>query len=232
MIAPNPFSTCYTRPGAIPFRLDEISIGELAESLFCGRSVLQIVGQHGSGKTTLTIELGRFLQERQTSKTGSRIGETTARWITLRKANRVPFQPQETCAPNPFRWLQGTGIELRHEVYLPTAGITPGRAVWFIDGLESLNQLQRIALLRHLPGDRDQIVLTTHRRLLGIPVLYRTRTSGELFCEICRDLMGTQWSADWSKRCLLAFERTQGDIREALFQMYDEYQATIAVRQN
>src|SRR5207244_3306778 len=50
----NPFATCWTRPGALPFRFAD---GENAERLIAKLAVQSwfgaIVGPHGSGKSTL-----------------------------------------------------------------------------------------------------------------------------------------------------------------------------------
>jgi hypothetical protein len=60
----NPFATCWTRPGAIPFRFPA---GENAEGLLAKLDRLKwrgaIVGPHGSGKSTLLETLKPLLHE-------------------------------------------------------------------------------------------------------------------------------------------------------------------------
>jgi len=56
----NPFATRFTRPGAMRFRCPESLIDSLRKQLLCPE-VVQIVGPHGSGKTTLAITLAREL---------------------------------------------------------------------------------------------------------------------------------------------------------------------------
>ncbi|HEY3394749.1 MAG TPA: hypothetical protein VGK58_18735 [Lacipirellulaceae bacterium] len=54
----NPFATCWTKPGAVPFRFPE---GQTAEQLVAKLAAQnwwgQIMGAHGSGKTTLLATL-------------------------------------------------------------------------------------------------------------------------------------------------------------------------------
>lgn len=54
----NPFSTCFTKPGAIPFRfVDETVIESLVTKLIQLDWIGQILGPHGSGKSTLIKSL-------------------------------------------------------------------------------------------------------------------------------------------------------------------------------
>lgn len=57
----NPFATCWTRPGALPFMdCDQVNQTELL-SRFAEVGCGQILGPHGSGKTTLLKSIGRQL---------------------------------------------------------------------------------------------------------------------------------------------------------------------------
>jgi stage III sporulation protein SpoIIIAA len=59
----NPFATCWTRPGALPFRFDEgASAAAFVAKLAAHNWLGQIVGPHGSGKTTLLATLAPLLQ--------------------------------------------------------------------------------------------------------------------------------------------------------------------------
>jgi energy-coupling factor transporter ATP-binding protein EcfA2 len=63
--ASNPFSTRFTRPGAIPYRFaDTTTAAELIERFLSGGSRGQIVGPHGSGKSTLLAALTLAFHER------------------------------------------------------------------------------------------------------------------------------------------------------------------------
>lgn len=54
----NPFSTRYTKPGAIPYQLNgQIDLGVLVDKFADHDFVGQILGPHGSGKSTLVASL-------------------------------------------------------------------------------------------------------------------------------------------------------------------------------
>jgi hypothetical protein len=54
----NPFATCWTKPGAVPFRFpEEHSAEQLVTTLAAQEWWGQITGAHGSGKTTLLAAL-------------------------------------------------------------------------------------------------------------------------------------------------------------------------------
>src|ERR1700704_2991931 len=54
----NPFATCWTNPGALPFRFNnDQSIEQLVEKLAAQQWRGAIVGPHGSGKSTLLESL-------------------------------------------------------------------------------------------------------------------------------------------------------------------------------
>ena len=59
----NPFATCWTRPGAIPFLFsDENTAERLVERLAAQNWLGEIVGPHGSGKSTLLAALVPVLE--------------------------------------------------------------------------------------------------------------------------------------------------------------------------
>jgi hypothetical protein len=54
----NPFATCWTKPGALPFRFDASqNIDQLVATLAAQNWRGQIIGPHGSGKSTLLATL-------------------------------------------------------------------------------------------------------------------------------------------------------------------------------
>lgn len=59
----NPFATCWTRPGAIPWcNVAGFEVSRLATAFLRSR-VGQIVGPHGVGKSTLMVAIGHLLVE-------------------------------------------------------------------------------------------------------------------------------------------------------------------------
>ena len=60
--AHNPFSSERVRPGAIPYLMPEDNLGALIETLRRNRLTGQIVGPHGTGKSTLLATLADALE--------------------------------------------------------------------------------------------------------------------------------------------------------------------------
>jgi energy-coupling factor transporter ATP-binding protein EcfA2 len=88
----NPFATCWTRPGAIPFRFgDGQSAAALVSQLAAQNGWGQIIGPHGSGKTTLLATLAPLLEEARRAVTivdgYERLGRI-ARWRLRRRCRR------------------------------------------------------------------------------------------------------------------------------------------------
>jgi hypothetical protein len=109
----------------------------------------------------------------------------------------------------PDDWLQ------RADLSRPTVVI--------VDGCEQLTRWNRSALKR-LCRRRGLGLLVTAHRSLGLPDLYRTSVDLALAQEIVRSLLGDQQGLigpDEVRQCL---DRRQGNLREALFDLYDLYE--------
>jgi hypothetical protein len=96
------------------------------------------------------------------------------------------------------------------------ARLTPSDAV-LLDGAEQLS-LMRWLMFRWLTRRAGIVVVTTHR-VGRLPVLRRCLTSPALLCELVSSL-GQSLDAD-EARALYA--RHQGNLREALRELYDQY---------
>ncbi len=189
----NPFATCFTRPGEIPFVDDLLDISFLAKQVAESNRALQIVGPHGSGKTTLTIEIARALMPRGF--------ETT--WLTIRKSS---FQSQL----------------IRNE-YLSDQKIDVNKSnqkLVVVDGIESIGLAARVALIGNL-SKRAKVLLTTHRKRLGATLLCRTKPSLKTFRKLCNDLC-PEMSNECPSAIDAAFHAENGNYREAFFRLYDE----------
>ena len=62
--ASNPFATCFTRPGAIAYRFAETSVEDIVDRFASLGWRGEIVGPHGTGKSTLVCTLERELAQR------------------------------------------------------------------------------------------------------------------------------------------------------------------------
>lgn len=88
----NPFATRYIRPGTIPFIFsDGKDVDQLIELLQSFGYWGQIIGPHGSGKSTLVATLLRRLSDKSHG----------AEYICLRDGQR-------SISPQPNRWTSGT----------------------------------------------------------------------------------------------------------------------------
>lgn len=190
----NPFSTCFIQPGAIEYLEDANSARELAMQLLNDRRSFQIVGPHGSGKTSLTIAIGKQLHAHSLS----------CRWLTLRKSG----------------WFSWPTTKFESYLQQETESNT-GRQILFVDGVDALNLLQRIVTLYQYRSPTTQFVVTAHRKLLGYPVLAHIEPKLETFRKLALRLRPSQ-DPDWLSQIDLAFEKADGDFREAFFLLYDE----------
>ena len=92
----NPFSTRFTRPGAIPFLFEEPLTAEFIIHRFNANNWLaQIVGPHGSGKTTLVRGLEPELRTRFANikyLTIPKVREATQHWLGVCRIQRLQLQ--------------------------------------------------------------------------------------------------------------------------------------------
>ena len=191
----NPFATRFTRPGSLDFIEDDLRVDELSQRLLEIRDPCQIVGPHGSGKTSLTIAIAKRLFK----------NSIRSRWITFRR-ERYFSSPSS-----------------KHEDYLPEQKPVEStdREILFIDGIEGLGLLQRFFALRKLKSRRTQLVLTAHQKLSGYPVLATVHPKLETFRKLARKLHPTTDST-WQTKVDAAFADAEGDFREAFFLLYDQ----------
>ena len=177
-----------------PCPLTEIS-NAFCQSGFIG----QIVGPHGSGKTTLTHAMQRELRG------------------TFDVVRRLTVRNQSVGNHLGISSIQ-TVVETTH---------SSGSMLLIIDGVERLSLLQRMMLVGYCKKSQSKpypigLLITTHRKLVGVPVLFKTIPSLELLKQIVQNL-----APDFAPEPeLLAsvYEQTDGNLREALMSLYDAWQ--------
>jgi hypothetical protein len=190
---PNPFSTRFVRPGAIPF---VFGAGETARTLmlrlrernWCG----EITGPHGTGKSTLVAAL---LAE-------------------LRNAGREPRLH-----------LLHDGVVRFDELTPRASRLGPG-IVLIIDGYEQLSWWQKFRLRHTCRRAGCGLVVTAHLPS-GLPELYRTSVTpalaGRVFALLTADRRALVTPAD----LLASLSARNGNLREALFDLYDLHEARV-----
>ncbi|MDR2438969.1 MAG: ATP-binding cassette domain-containing protein [Planctomycetaceae bacterium] len=104
------------------------------------------------------------------------------------------------------------------------------RMFYMIDGYKQLSLLERIGLRFQNWSLTGGLLLTTHKPILGIPILYRTIPQFELFVQLVQELTKT-YSATYSHsfgttELYEIYHRAGGNFRTAFFELYDKVQIT------
>ena len=192
--AANPFATRFTSPGKIPYFF--AGQEELATLVAKGDSVhwqAQIVGPHGSGKTTLAHRLSSELEDRF-----DRI-----EFLIVRGSMDI-----QRCGDS----------KLSQKASPKDRQSTPDdKTIYVIDGIERLSWLQRKLIVADCRKRAMGLLVTTHRRLKNLPVLYKTSFDADRFEKILSHLGSSQYADRYSK---LANDHG-ADCREILFALYD-----------
>lgn len=102
------------------------------------------------------------------------------------------------------------------------AAAGPGTLV-IVDGYEQLSGWARWMLRTACRRRRSGLLVTTHRSS-GLPRVTETRVDPAVAVEIVRELIGGSGSVEPGE-VLPALEASHGNLREALFQLYDLYEA-------
>jgi DNA replication protein DnaC len=231
----NPFSTKNTSPGKIPYYFNKENFllsqnksldfrddfqtqnDELLQQLHQGLYHLylkfsnfgyrsQIVGQHGTGKTTLLIPLMNFLEN------------------CHHKIIFVSLHNHEFKFPISF-WEDCKKVEEGFKKEDET-GYTKKPPVVVIDGYEQLSINQKAKILRLCFIRKMGILVTTHQPVWQIPILFQTKSSPKILEEIVSYLLkktGQTLPFDQSQYSTL-FEQYHGNIRDIFFSLYDLYE--------
>jgi hypothetical protein len=197
----NPFATRHTRPGRL-VPLDRFGaphdVAALLERLVAVDGRAAIRGPHGSGKSTLLEHLARAVERRGTPVVRTRL-----------RSWRDGAVAAATDAAACLRAVAGC----------PVGGLV------CIDGWEQLGPAALVAVgLARLR--RCGLVVTTHRHS-RLPLLVACATTPALFAAVVHQL---PHGGSWHDGVILAadleaaFARHGGNIREALYELYDRFE--------
>ena len=228
-----------------PFRVERIHalsfepVGatwpELMQRLEQARFRAAIVGPHGTGKTTLLNELGRRLADSGFRVEHVRYNAEHRPTSFAELANLLdagchapgfagacgPAASEASCpckakgmAPAPSR-VSACG----------DPGTPSVRRVILLDGYEQLSPLMRLQLmhrLRRAPATAG-LIATSHRGTL-LPTLLHTSTTPALLSSLIGQLAGDD-APRWIAGNDQLLRRHRGNVREALFELYDRWAA-------
>ena len=208
----NPFSTRKTNPGIIPYYFGDVILPRESDSelffdlkytnfrKFDFRS--QIIGGHGTGKTTFLFEFVRYLESQK----------HIVHHFTLHDGQRS--------LPREF-WKR-----LSILIDQPQMDVLDKMPICVIDGYEQLSLTAKIRLRRVCRKGRSGLLITTHTPAWRLPVLLRTETTDatmqDIIGHLFRDLPGI--APPDKALCRSLFDHHQGNLRNVLFDLYDHYE--------
>ena len=214
----NPFSTRKTTPGKIPyfFEGEGFSCHEYDPPIFLDfyrafrkfDDQSQIIGGHGTGKTTFLTAFIQFLQKQN------------------HIVNHFTLHDKQRFLPNEF-WERHISLVAQFKT-----GAIENPPISVIDGYEQLSLMQKIRLRLACRKGRCGLLMTTHTPAWRLPVLLRTEPSYQTLQNIIGYLFRDQPDIvpPEDALCRLLFERHQGNIRNVLFDLYDHYEVNAESR--
>jgi hypothetical protein len=211
----NPFAVSCVQPGSSSylFGVGDDGLDSLIQKFEKANWLGQIVGPHGSGKSTLVVDLVE------------RIGDQFEffRHVTIRQNKELHQRSQypvgslrkSTCVkPLDFAAKEGHGVK------------SPLRCLLVIDGIERLSRMQAWLTIQSCKRKCSGLLLTTHSRMRGVPELFSTKPTLRQFCELVEMLApGLVDSKLKSELLQKIYTQHQPNIREALMKLYDWYEA-------
>jgi len=93
-----------------------------------------------------------------------------------------------------------------------------------VDGVETLSPIQRWCLVGSCRYRNCGLLLTSHQELLGVPILKKLMPSFSHFEQIVEHLTRSEHATVQSSSVREAYDRNDGNYREGLMFLYDEFQ--------
>jgi energy-coupling factor transporter ATP-binding protein EcfA2 len=191
----NPFATRFIRPGAIDYLFPAgQSIDSLLAQLESNHWWGEIVGPHGSGKSTLVAALVPALEA---------VGQQVVRYVLTPDGDGRP----ECLAP------------LGAYAYIADQPLGPSSQL-ILDGYERISWWWR-RRIQVLCRKRGAGLLVTAHQPLGLPPLIAIEPTEQLAQQIVQSLLPIGDSIITPADVSTAFAQTGGNLRETLFALFD-----------
>ena len=239
----NPFSAAAVSGGRLPYLFAEPSVEKnLLQSLDRHQWIGQVVGPHGSGKTTLTHHLWRQAKDRFPKMVQ----------VTIRGRNKIQRRAIGEGSPCLFvvdgierlsrvdRWLFLRGFSI------DTSGsLVASRVAEVVKTFEAFGQSKLLTSSatqgnehRGRPGQGDGLLVTGHRPLPWLPMLFETSFDEVLLNRLTNELLpkpirtGIPGGDDdvfsgrqWKEFSCSLLQQHGNNCREIFMEMYDLYEA-------
>lgn len=220
----NPFAVSHVGLGAQPYLEPQPGVvASTAQRLEQSGWRGQIVGPHGSGKTTLTIALARSLCTR--FEYFSWLVVRPLAWFGSRVRNRAQLVARQVSSEQGVS-LDFVAFQLDEPggLLLPRLqGLKP-EELCFVDGIELLPKWRQRQLLQASSG--RAVVFTTHRRVnLSLSVLAELQPDLLTFRRLVAQLQAGVPGCLESEAVDRAFQSAQGDFRQGLSLLYDKWES-------
>ncbi len=157
-----------------------------------------IIGPHGSGKSSLLASLLPELEKRG-------------------------IRPHLISLHDGQRWLPRTGRSQSDETRESRRGPTQPRVLWVIDGYEQLNRFSRWLVALRCRRRGWGLLVTAHHTV-SLPTIFAASPSLAILQAIVDRLLPSGVTTLTPVEAAEAYSRAGGNLREALFCLYDRYQ--------
>ena len=228
----NPFATRWVRPDAAPFVGRQSFVDTYVDNFFAlcesGKPVGQIVGPHGCGKTTLTIAMETRLRTYFQDVSRITIHDKAIQRRRCDLPNRHLFtQPTDR---NPRLAVSGNSVNSANDLRtIANSSRILFRRLLIVDGFERLNFINRFSMIGWCRRNRCGLLLTTHRHLVGVPVVKKLSPTLNRFQEIVATMVARQPHSTakipGDKQIKNAYLSCEGNYREALMCLFDEFES-------
>ncbi len=181
----------------------------------------QIIGPHGSGKTTLTIALAKSLAGQ--FQRFSWLVLHPGRWWLAQPRCRVQLAARSDSTGNGLEFLEFRSEEPDGQITKRLQQLITSE-LCFIDGVDQLSAGWQRKLIQS--AGKHAVVWTGHQQLAGdLPLIAELRPDAGVFRKLVARLLGDAGESLDQGLIDGAFDQSDGDFRRAFGRLYDAWEA-------